>query len=267
MAFPLLLKALLLGVVEGLTEFLPVSSTGHLIIAGDLLDFTGERAKAFEIFIQLGSILAVVWLYRRMLFDLAARLGEPAPRRFVMNVLLAFIPAAIVGLAFHRAIKEYLFGPTTVAAALIAGGLAILLIERRPPPTRVKHVDGVSTGDAIKVGLAQVLALFPGVSRAGATILGGMVFGLSRTAATEFSFLLAIPTMFAATLFDLWKSRAFLHAGDALLFAVGFVSAFLSALIVIRAFLVYVGRHDFIPFAWYRIALGIVVFWHFRGAT
>jgi len=264
----LLLKAALLGLVEGVTEFIPVSSTGHLIIAGDLLGFTGERAKTFEIFIQLGAILAVVWLYRALLLRVARNLGRSAEsRRFVLNLALGFLPAAVVGLAAHKWIKAHLFTVPTVAGALVVGGLAILVIDRMRPAPRVASVDALDPKTAFGVGLAQVLALFPGVSRSGATILGGYLLGLTRTAATEFSFFLAIPVMFAATLLDVVSSRAALGRADIPIFAVGFVVAFLSAVVVVRAFLGYVARRDFTVFAWYRIVAGIALlaWWQARG--
>jgi undecaprenyl-diphosphatase len=264
----LLLKAALLGLVEGVTEFIPVSSTGHLIIAGDLLGFTGERAKTFEIFIQLGAILAVVWLYRALLLRVARSLGQSAEsRRFVVNLALGFLPAAIVGLAAHKWIKAHLFTVPSVAGALVVGGLAILAIERLRPASRIASVDALDPKTAFGVGLAQVLALFPGVSRSGATILGGYLLGLTRTAATEFSFFLAIPVMFAATLLDVVSTRGALGRADLPVFAVGFVVAFLSALVVVRTFLGFVARRDFTVFAWYRIVAGIalLVWWQARG--
>lgn len=259
----LLLKAILLGILEGMTEFLPVSSTGHLIIARDLLGFTGENSNTFVIFIQLGSILGVVWLYRRKVTQVAMTLDQPASRRFVLNLLIAFLPAAVIGLLFHGAIKTYLFNPVNVAGALIVGGILILLIERRARAPRIHSVDDIRPLDAFKVGLAQCCALYPGVSRSGATIMGGLLSGLSRTAATEFSFFLAIPTMFAATLYELWQSRDLLHAGDALILAAGFIAAFLSAMLVVRLFLAYVARHDFSAFAYYRIGFGLLVLAYF----
>jgi undecaprenyl-diphosphatase len=255
----LLLEAILLGIVEGLTEFLPVSSTGHLIIVGDLIEFTGEQAKTFEIFIQLGSILGVVWLYRHRLINVAARLDERPAQLFIVKLFIAFLPAAVAGLLLHKAIKAHLFNPFTVAAALIVGGIAILLIERMKPADRVTHVDDMSVLDAFKVGCAQMLALFPGVSRAGATIMGGLVTGLSRTTATEFSFFLAMPTMLAATTYDLYKSWDLLRPDDLTLIATGFIAAFLTALVVVKLFLAYVGRHNFTAFAYYRIVFGLVV--------
>lgn len=259
----LLLKAILLGILEGMTEFLPVSSTGHLIIAGDLLGFTGDSAKTFEIFIQLGSILGVVWLYRHKVTGIARTLDQPASQRFVLNLFIAFLPAAVVGLLFHGAIKVYLFNPVSVAGALIVGGVLILLIERRARSPRIHSVDDIRPLDALKVGIAQCCALYPGVSRSGATIMGGLISGLSRTAATEFSFFLAIPTMFAATLYDLYKSRALLVADDIPIFAAGFIAAFLTALVVVKLFLAYVARHDFSAFAYYRIGFGLVVLAYF----
>lgn len=259
----LLITALILGAVEGLTEFLPISSTGHLIIVGDMLNFNDERAKTFEIFIQLGAILSVVWHYRVKLWCVATTLNDRPAQRFVLNLAIGFLPAAVVGLLLHRYIKAYLFNPTTVALALIIGGALILLIERRPRPTHVDTLERLAPIDAFKVGLAQTAALFPGISRAGATIMGGMVSGLSRPVATEFSFFLAIPTMFAATIFDLYSNRQFFAFDDLLLLVVGFVVAFITALIVIRAFLHYVARHNFVPFAYYRIVFGLAVLAYF----
>ena len=263
MTLLLLIKALVLGAIEGLTEFLPVSSTGHLIIAGDVLDFTGERAKTFQIFIQLGAILSVVWHYREKLWNVTCTLNERPAQRFVLNLAIAWLPAAISGFLLHTYIKEYLFNPTTVAVALISGGLLILLIERRPRQPRVVALEQLAPLDALKVGIAQTASLFPGISRAGATIMGGLLTGLSRRTATEFSFFLAIPTMFAATIYDLLSSRQALDAHDAVLLAVGFVVAFITALVVIRAFLHYVSRHTFVPFAHYRIVFGALVLAYF----
>lgn len=259
----LVLKAVILGIVEGLSEFLPISSTGHLIIVGDLLGFTGERAKTFEIFIQLGAILGVVWFYRRRLLGVVTGLNQPPTQRFALNILIAFMPAAVAGLLFHKTIKEHLFNPVSVATALIIGGIVILLIERVPRQPRVTSLEDLRPMDAFKVGMAQMLALFPGVSRSGATIMGGLLTGLSRTTATEFSFFLAMPTMFAATFYELYKSRELLQAEDSLIFAAGFVSAFLTALLVVKLFLAYVGRHDFTVFAYYRIIFGALVLIYF----
>ena len=259
----LILKAVALGIVEGLTEFLPISSTGHLIVAGDLLNFTGERAKTFEIFIQLGSILGVMWHYRARIGALVAGLNHAPAQRFALNIAIAFLPAAILGLLLHSLIKAHLFNPVTVAMALIVGGVAILVIERMPRRVRVADVNDLTPLDALKVGLAQTLALFPGVSRSGATIMGGVVAGLSRTAATEFSFFLAMPTMLAATVYDLYKNRALLEPGDGPVFAAGFLTAFVMALIVVRLFLAFVTHHDFRPFAYYRIVFGFAVLLYF----
>jgi undecaprenyl-diphosphatase len=261
----LLLQALILGIVEGVTEFLPISSTGHLIIFGDAMGFTGERAKTFEIFIQLGSILGVMWHYRAKVTDLIVHVHRPAQRRFVVNLLIAFMPAALIGLAAHRYIKAYLFNPVSVACALIVGGILIFVIEHwyQHRHARVQQLDELRPIDALKVGVAQTFALFPGVSRAGATIMGGLLSGLSRTTATEFSFFLAMPTMFAATLYDLYKNAHLLQRDDIVLFTVGFVTAFLTALIVVKTFLVFVSRHTFKPFAWYRIGFGLLVLIYF----
>ena len=255
-----LAKAAVLGLVEGVTEFIPVSSTGHLILARNWLGETGEAAKTFDIFIQLGAILAIVWLYwgRLTRAVLEAR-SDPASRRFLLNLVIAFLPAAIVGFLAHDWIKARLFTPTVVAVALVAGGLLILLIEWLHPRERVSAVSDVQPTTALGIGLAQVLSLVPGTSRSGATIMGGYALGLSRRAATEFSFFLSIPVMFAATLYDLLKSRDALSLGDAPAFAVGFVVAFVSAVIVVKAFLGYVSHHSFAAFAWYRIALGLLL--------
>ncbi len=258
------MKAFILGVVEGATEFLPISSTGHLIIVGDYLQFNDEKGKVFEIVIQLAAILAVCWEYRAKLIDTALHLGsERRAQQFVLNLFLAFLPAALLGLIFHSAIKQYLFSPITVAVALIVGGLAILGIERLALTAATHHIDKISPSQAVQIGLAQSLALFPGVSRAGATILGGMLFGLDRKTATEFSFFLAIPIMFAATILDVYKSRDILSVNDAGLFAVGFITAFLAALIAIRFLLRFVASHDFKVFAWYRIIFGVLVLLYF----
>jgi undecaprenyl-diphosphatase len=259
--FALLVKALVLGVVEGLTEFLPVSSTGHLILAGDLLDFNGDKAKVFEIVIQTGAMLAIVWEYRVKFWRVASGLAtEPLARRFVANLLVAFIPAAALGLAFGKLIKVYLFHAVPVALAFIVGGFIILWVERSlHPRVRVEQVDDMTWRDALKVGIAQAFALIPGTSRSGATIIGGMLFGLSRKAATEFSFFLAVPTLVAAGAYDFWKNRALFDSGDVGLFATGSIAAFISAFLCVRWLLRYIATHDFIPFAWYRIAFGAVV--------
>ncbi len=256
----LLCKALILGVVEGLTEFLPISSTGHLILVGDLLDFNDDKGKLFEIVIQSGAILAVCWEYRARLSAVARGLGHDAgARRFVANLIVAFLPAAILGLLFAKAIKAHLFHPVPVALAFIVGGVLILWAERRQHTVRIQEVDEMNWRDALKIGLAQSLALIPGTSRSGATIIGGLFFGLSRRAATEFSFFLAIPTLIAATLYDLYKHRDLLQADDLGMFAVGFVASFISAFVAVKGLLRFISRHDFSVFAWYRIVFGIVV--------
>ncbi|HKB82714.1 MAG TPA: undecaprenyl-diphosphate phosphatase [Burkholderiales bacterium] len=260
MDLSLLLKALILGVVEGITEFLPVSSTGHLILVGDLLDFNNEKGKLFEIVIQCGAILAIVWEYRATLVSVVARLPTDAQaRRFATNLLIAFLPVAVLGLLFGKAIKETLFKPVPVAMAFIAGGLIILWAERRKHEITVGSVDEMTWSDALKIGLAQCLALIPGTSRAGATIIGGLFFGLSRRAATEFSFFLAIPVLFAASAYELFKHRSTLSADDIGVLGVGLVAAFASAFVCVRWLLRYISRHDFTIFAWYRIGFGIIV--------
>jgi len=253
-----------LGIVEGLTEFLPVSSTGHLIVAGSLLGYTGEQAKVFEIVIQAGAILAVCWEFRARLFRVVRGLGrDRVANRFVLNLLVAFLPAAILGLAFSRFIKASLFAPVPVAMAFVIGALVILWAERRqrarPETVRIDDVDDMRVGDALKVGCAQALALIPGTSRSGATIIGGMLFGLSRRAATEFSFFLAIPTLLAACAYEAVKNRHLLHAAALPAFAVGFIAAFVSAFVCVRWLIRYVSHHDFTPFAWYRIVFGVVI--------
>jgi undecaprenyl-diphosphatase len=259
--FVLLAKALVLGVVEGLTEFLPVSSTGHLILAGELLGFSDEKAKVFEIVIQTGAMLAIVWEYRvRFWRVLAGLTSDRTAQRFAINVLIAFLPAAALGLAFVKVIKAHLFHALPVALAFIVGGLIILWVERwLHPRVRIDSVDEMSWRDALKVGIAQAFALIPGTSRSGATIIGGMLFGLSRRAATEFSFFLAVPTLVAAGAYDFWKNRALFSAGDIGLFAAGSITAFISAFLCVRWLLRYIATHDFTPFAWYRIAFGAVV--------
>ena len=261
MDFTLLLKALILGVVEGLTEFLPVSSTGHLILVGDLLDFNGDKAKVFEIVIQTGAMLAIVWEYRVKFWRVAAGVAtEPLARRFVGNLIVAFIPAAVLGLAFGKLIKAYLFHAVPVALAFIVGGFIILWVERSlRPRVCVERVDDMTWRDALKVGIAQAFALIPGTSRSGATIIGGMLFGLSRKTATEFSFFLAVPTLIAAGAYDFWKNRALFDTGDAGLFATGSITAFIAAFLCVRWLLRYIATHDFTPFAWYRIAFGVAV--------
>ena len=256
----LLLKALILGIVEGLTEFLPISSTGHLILAGDLLDFNDDRGKLFEIVIQSGAILAVVWEYRERLLKVArGALSEPAAQKFILNLFVAFLPLAILGLAFGKAIKANLFNPIAVATTFIVGALVILWAEKREHRIRVENVEDMTLADALKLGIAQAFALIPGTSRSGATIIGGLLFGLSRKAATEFSFFLAVPTLGVATIYQLYKERALLSADDIGMWAVGFASAFVSAFLCVRWLLRYISSHDFTVFAWYRIIFGVIV--------
>ncbi|MFT7724437.1 MAG: undecaprenyl-diphosphate phosphatase [Roseateles sp.] len=268
----LLIKAAVMGIVEGLTEFLPISSTGHLILAGSLLDFVGEKAKVFEIAVQTGAMFAVVWEYRQRLAHTVTGIGhDPQARRFALNVLIAFIPAVVLGLAFGKLIKAHLFHPVPVAMAFIVGGLVILWVEARHKrlygemdlaggrKARVETVDDMGPLDALKVGLLQCLAMIPGTSRSGATIIGGLVLGLSRKAATEFSFYLGIPTLMGAGAYSVLKQRDALAWADLPMFAVGLVFAFASALLCIRWLIRYVSSHDFKVFAWYRIAFGLVV--------
>jgi len=257
----LLVKALVMGVVEGLTEFLPVSSTGHLILAGDLLGFSDEKAKVFEIVIQTGAMLAIVWEYRaKFWLVFAGLLSERAAQRFALNLLVAFVPAAVLGLAFGKLIKAHLFHAVPVALAFIVGGFVILWVERSlRPRVRVERVEDMTWRDALKVGIAQAFALIPGTSRSGATIIGGLLFGLSRRAATEFSFFLAVPTLVAAGAYDFWKNRTLFETGDIGLFATGSIAAFVSAFLCVRWLLRYISTHDFTPFAWYRLAFGAAV--------
>jgi undecaprenyl-diphosphatase len=260
----LALKAVIMGIVEGLTEFLPISSTGHLILAGSLLNFTGEKVKVFEIVIQAGAIFAVIWEYRAKIASVLSGLFSDAnARKFVLNLVIAFLPAAVLGLVFSKKIKAVLFAPVPVAIAFIVGGLIILWVERRnkanPVAARIESVDDMTPLDALKVGCAQAFALIPGTSRSGATIIGGMLFGLSRKAATEFSFFLAIPTLLGATVYSLYKERALLSMSDVPLFGVGTIAAFISAFFCVRWLLRYISLHDFTVFAWYRIVFGFVV--------
>lgn len=257
----LLFKALIMGIVEGITEFLPISSTGHLILTGDLLHFLDhDKRQVFEIFIQLGAMLAVVWEYRARLFGAVVEARtRPAARQFLLNLLIAFIPAAILGKIFGDSIKAVLFKPVPVALAFIIGGIFILWAEKRKHTISVETVDDMSWKDALKVGLCQCFALIPGTSRSGATIIGGLFFGLQRKAATEFSFFLGIPTLGAASIYSLYKYRHLLDSSDIGVFAVGFISSFIFAFIAVRALIRYVARHDFTVFAWYRIAFGLIV--------
>jgi len=260
----LALKALVMGLVEGFTEFLPISSTGHLILAGSLLDFTGEKVKVFEIVIQGGAMLAVIWEYRRKIGEvLAGIFHDPKAQRFVLNILVGFVPAGLLAFLFSKSIQTVLFHPVPVALAFIIGGFVILWVERRarlnPVTVRVHSVDDMTLSDALKVGCAQAFALIPGTSRSGATIIGGLLVGLSRKAATEFSFFLAIPTLLSATFYSLYQERALLSAADLPMFTVGTVSAFISAFLCVRWLLRYVSTHGFTFFAWYRIVFGVVV--------
>ena len=268
----LLVKAAIMGIVEGLTEFLPISSTGHLILTASLLNFTGEMVKVFDIAIQTGAMFAVIWEYRvRLRATVAGITHQAVAQRFVRNLLIAFVPAVISGLALGGLIKEHLFHPVPVATAFVVGGLIILWVERRHRAlfgdrdleggrvARVETIDDMSALDALKVGLVQCAALIPGTSRSGATIIGAMLFGFSRKAATEFSFFLGIPTLMGAGAYSLIKQRDLLSWGDLPVFAVGVVFAFLSALVCIRWLIRYVSTHDFTVFAWYRIAFGGLV--------
>ena len=258
----LLVKAAVMGIVEGLTEFLPVSSTGHLILAGSLLGMTDEKSKVFDIAIQTGAILAVIIVYWQRLSTAVLELGSSArARRFVANVAVGFLPAGVIGFFVYKSIKAYLFNGPVVATAFIVGGLIILWVEKRanPAPPRIVDVDKMTPLDALKVGFVQCLGMIPGTSRSGATIIGGMLIGLSRKAATDFSFFLAIPTLVAAGGYSLWKERRLLSGADVPLFAVGFVVSFIAAWFCVRWLLRYISTHTFVPFAWYRIAFGIVV--------
>jgi len=256
----LLIKAAILGIVEGLTEFLPVSSTGHLILTGQLLNFTGDKAKLFEIVIQSAAILAVVWEFRkRLTHTVVSATREVASLRLLINVAIAFIPLAVLGLIGGKWLKAHLFNAPVVATTFILGGLIILWAERKSHAERVATIDSMSWLDALKVGIAQCFALIPGTSRSGATIIGGMLFGLSRQVATEFTFFLAIPTLGIASLYELHKERALLSADDAGMWAVGMIASFVSAFICVRWLLRYIATHDFKVFAWYRIAFGLLI--------
>jgi undecaprenyl-diphosphatase len=259
----LAIKAIIMGLVEGFTEFLPISSTGHLILAGSLLHFVDERAKVFDIAIQAGAILAVMWEYRARIGAVFTGLGEKKQQKFVLNLIVAFLPAAVLGLLFSKAIKAHLFAPVPVALAFIIGALIILWVEKRQKQpgqvARINSVDDMSVVDALKVGCCQAFALIPGTSRSGATIIGGMLTGLSRKAATEFSFFLAIPTLLAATVYSVYKERALLSMADLPLFGIGGLAAFISAFLCVRWLLRYISSHDFTIFAWYRIVFGLVI--------
>ncbi|SFE17644.1 undecaprenyl-diphosphate phosphatase [Paracidovorax konjaci] len=261
MDFILLAKAAIMGVVEGLTEFLPISSTGHLILAGALLGFDDEKAKVFDIAIQTGAIFAVILVYWQKIREtLVALPTQRQAQRFTLNVLIGFLPAVVLALIFGKAIKAHLFTPVVVATTFILGGFVILWAERRAPrAVRVVSVDDMTPLDALKVGLVQCLAMVPGTSRSGATIIGGMLLGLSRKAATDFSFFLAIPTLIGAGVYSLYKERHLLSMADLPLFAVGLVFSFVSAWLCVRWLLRYISTHSFVPFAYYRIAFGVVV--------
>ena len=260
------IQALILGVVEGLTEFLPISSTGHQIIVADLLDFTGDRFNAFNIIIQLGAILAVVWEFRGKIFEVVS--GLPTQRkaqRFTVNLLIAFLPAVVLGVIFADLIHHYLFNPITVATALVIGGVIMLWAERREHEVHAETVDDITWKDALKVGLAQCLAMIPGTSRSGSTIIGGLLFGLSRKTATEFSFFLAMPTMVGAAVYSGYKYRDLFQPADLPVFAIGFVTSFIFAMIAVKGLLRFIASHSYAVFAWYRIAFGLLILatWQF----
>ena len=257
----LLVKAAIMGIVEGLTEFLPISSTGHLILAGSLLHFDDEKAKVFDIAIQTGAIFAVILVYWQKIRETIVALpSSKQAQRFAINVLVAFLPAVVLGLAFGKIIKDHLFTPGVVATTFILGGFVILWAEgRHHPAVRINSIDEMRWTDALMLGLAQCLALVPGTSRSGATIIGGMLLGLSRKAATEFSFFLAIPTLIGAGVYSLYKERGSLGSGDVPMFVVGFVLSFIAAWLCVRWLLRFISTHKFTPFAWYRIVFGIIV--------
>ena len=261
----LALQALLLGIVEGLTEFLPISSTGHQIVVADLLGFAGARAQAFNIIIQLGAVLAVIWEYRLRI--IAIVIGVPRDRiaqRFTINLLVAVLPAAVIGVLFADLIHTWLFNPLTVACALVVGGVLMLWAEQRTHDVTVTNVEQMHWSHALKVGCAQCLALVPGTSRSAATIIGGLLFGLSRKAATEFSFFLAMPTMVGAALYSGWKYRALFESADLPLFALGFFTAFVIAMLTVRALLRFIASHSYAVFAWYRIGFGVLILLSWR---
>ncbi|MFA7276969.1 MAG: undecaprenyl-diphosphate phosphatase [Pseudobdellovibrionaceae bacterium] len=253
------IHAVLLGIVEGLTEFLPVSSTGHLILTKDALGFDLPSANMFVVVIQLGAILAVCWLYRIKLFDVALHLHKRPQQIFAAKVTAAFIPAAVIGLLFHKMIEEYLFAPMVVAVAMVVGGVVIWVVEKKKMEPRTMSIDEMTLRQAFLVGCAQTFALIPGTSRSGATIIGGLLLGLDRKVATEFSFFLAIPVMFGATLLDIIKYRDVLTGGEIGVMATGFIVSFFAALAAVKLFVTYIGKHDFMPFAWYRIIFGVAM--------
>ncbi len=254
-----LIQSALLGVLEGLTEFIPVSSTGHLILAVDLMGFQGPPGKVFEIAIQLGAILAVCWAYRKKLTGVALTINRKESRRFALNILVAFLPAMIIGMMAHGFIKQVLFSPWVVSVSLILGGIVIVLVERRHIQPRILSAESLTPLLALKIGLCQTAAMIPGVSRSGATIIGALLLGVERRAATEFSFFLAIPTMLAATVYDIYKNYHLLTTDSFTLIAVGFISAFLAALLMVRTVIAFISTHGFTPFGWYRIAVGAVM--------
>ena len=253
-------QAAILGVVEGLTEFLPISSTGHQIIVADLIGFGGERAMAFNIIIQLGAILAVVWEFRRKILDVVFGLPtQPKAQKFTLNLIIAVLPAVVLGVLFADLIHEYLFNPITVATALVVGGLIMLWAERRQHTVHAETVDEMTWVDALKIGCAQCLAMVPGTSRSGATIISGLLFGMSRKAATEFSFFLAMPTMVGAALYSGYKYRQIFQHDDLPVFAIGFVVSFIFAMIAVRGLLKFIASHSYAAFAWYRIVFGLLI--------
>lgn len=258
-------SAIVLGIVEGLTEFLPISSTGHQIIAADFLNFGGERAIAFNIIIQLGAILAAVWHFRNKIISTVGGLTTHArSRRFSANLIIAFLPAVVLGVLFADFIHEYLFSPIVVAIALIAGGFVMLWAEKRTHVIKIYSTDEMRWADALKVGLAQCLAMVPGTSRSGSTIIGGLLFGMSRTAATEFSFFLAMPTMVGAAVYSGYKYRNLFLPSDIPVFALGFLVSFIFAMIAVKGLLKFIAKHSYIVFAWYRIAFGLIILMSWR---
>jgi len=257
-----LIKAFFLGIIEGLTEFLPVSSTGHLILVGDWIHFFSGEAKVFEVVIQFGAILAVIWIFREKVAHILAGIltGDRFSLKFARNIIIAFLPAAIVGVTFLKEIKTVLFTPGVVATTLIIGGIIILFVERKPQgEVKTQNISEITGFQALMVGLAQCLAMIPGTSRSGATIIGGMAAGLKRTTATEFSFFLAMPTMLAASVYDAWKNHESLTSNDVTAIGIGFLAAFVAALVVVRALMRFVANHSYRVFGWYRIALGAVI--------
>lgn len=253
-------QALLLGIIEGLTEFIPVSSTGHLILIIDIIGFEGPKGKTFEIIIQLGAILAICWLYRQKLIDTLIGLPkEKSAQKFALNITLAFLPAAILGVMFHGFIKEVLFSPTVVSVSLVVGGFLILIIEKKAPEPKFNTIENISFKTALLIGFAQALAMIPGTSRSGATIMGSLLLKVERKTATEFSFFLAIPTMLGATVYDVYKNLDSLSFDNIAIIAIGFISAFFAALLVVKTVISFISTHGFAPFAYYRIVIGSVM--------